>query len=57
MDVKVSVAPDRAGEMGVVDFGQTIMTQRRRGVTCTLQTFEQRNLERMLFRGSPDRCE
>ena len=49
MHLKISIAPDRAGEVSIVRFREAIMTQWRRGIARSLQTLEQPDLERMLF--------
>src|SRR5438876_221630 len=57
MDHQVGIAPDRAGEVKIVCFGQTVMSERLHGVTRPLQALEQANLERLLFRFAADRSE
>src|SRR5207237_10322941 len=52
MHLEISITPDWTGEVGIVRLCEAIMTQRRRGVACAVQTLEQRDLGRMLFRRS-----
>src|SRR6202140_1734507 len=50
MHDQVRITPDRTRKMRVVIFSQSIMSKRPGEVTRPLQTFEQGDLERLLFR-------
>src|SRR5437879_12194664 len=50
MHDQVRITPDRTREMRIVIFGQPVMSKRLGKVTRPLQTFEQGDLERLLFR-------
>ena len=47
-------APDRAGEMRVVAFMQTVMAERFRRIAGTLETFQQPKLDRIFLRFAAD---
>src|SRR5437762_1506678 len=55
MDHEIGVASDWTGEMEVMGFGQTIMSEGLCRVSRPLQTFEQTDLECLLFRLALDR--
>ena len=55
MDHQIGVTPDRTGEMEVIGFGQTVMSEGLRRISRPLQTFEQTDLECLLFRLTADR--
>jgi hypothetical protein len=57
MHDEIGVAPNRAGEMRVVVFRQTVMAERLRGIARALQTFQQPDLERLLLRFAAQRSE
>src|SRR4029077_3944326 len=57
MHDQIGVAPDRAREMQVVWLGQSIMSQWLRSVTSAFQTFQQTDLESLLFRFYANRSE
>ena len=57
MHDQICVAADRAREMQIIRFGQSVMPERLGGVTCALQAFEQTDLQRLLFRFAANRSE
>ena len=47
---QIGVTPDRAGEMSVIVFGETVVAERLRRITGALQAFQKADLERLLLR-------
>src|SRR5436853_4564453 len=54
MHYQIGIAPDGAGEMQIICFGQTVMAQWQRIVPRALKTLEQTYLQRLLFGLSAD---
>src|SRR5947208_16111124 len=46
---EIGITPNRTGEMQIIRLGQSIVTERLRSVACAFQTFEQSDLESLLF--------
>src|SRR5205807_5759234 len=57
MHDQICVTADRACEMQIIRFGQSIMPERLCGVTRALQAFEQTDLQCLLFWFTADRSE
>jgi hypothetical protein len=54
MHYQIGVTPDRTGEMQIIRFCQTVMSERLRIVAGTFETFEQSDLQRLFFGLSAD---
>src|SRR5205085_9641527 len=57
MHHEIGITADRTREMRVIGFGETVMSERLRSVTRSLQAFEQTDLKRLLFRLAANRRE
>src|SRR5438876_11925402 len=49
MHHEIGITPNRTGEMQIIRLSQSVMAERLRSVPCALQTFEQSDLEGLLF--------
>src|SRR3954469_3126121 len=54
MHDQIGIAPDRTGEVQVICFCQTVMPERPRIIASAFKTFQQTNLQRLLFGFSAD---
>ena len=57
MDDEIGITPDRAGEMSIIRFGQSIMTERLRQITRPFQALEQTDFQRLFLWLAPERVE
>ena len=57
MDDQIGVAPNGAGEVGVIVLGETKVAQRLGRITRALQTFQKPDLQRLFFWLAGERSE